>query len=323
MGSSIETINYGLRPNKAIERKLIFEVFAKISHKFNFSSYRYLGFGALHFADFLLAHKHLRMDDLISIEYERNAQRAASNSPLGCIKVIGGDCSTILTNGAVNLTEKRHIAWLDYDGVVDTSVLTDLETLCTKLPSGSFVAVTANATRAYYQIPQEDGSPLGLKDSLINIFGSKISELIKPNTDSSNGFPPVLADMLITHCGRCVNKMHGEKAKFYPLFNFFYKDGSLMITIGGAILSPEEHKLLEECEVYLNPFVTKEEQIEINLPLLTRHERAILDKLLPSATLDLKVVQRKLGFRLHPTLCESYRKLYNLYPHFSEVISHS
>ena len=66
--ASSDYINYVIRPNKTVERKLIFETLSRLAPIFNFAEYRYIGFGALWFVDFVMAHKYLSIANMISIE---------------------------------------------------------------------------------------------------------------------------------------------------------------------------------------------------------------------------------------------------------------
>jgi hypothetical protein len=76
MPGSYEKINYGLRPAKCIERKMMCEAFRRLSEFGSVESYRYIGFGSTYFSDFSLFHKHLGITNMISMEQdEHNAPR--------------------------------------------------------------------------------------------------------------------------------------------------------------------------------------------------------------------------------------------------------
>ncbi len=79
---SFKTINYSIRPNKNVERKLIIEFLSALEQKFHISNYRYIGFGSMWFTDFILMHKALQINDMISIEESKsNEKRAEFNKP--------------------------------------------------------------------------------------------------------------------------------------------------------------------------------------------------------------------------------------------------
>ena len=65
---SYEKINYLLRPNKSVERKMVCEMLAGISSVKDLSAYQYIGFGSTYFADFSLFHRSFGITKMISIE---------------------------------------------------------------------------------------------------------------------------------------------------------------------------------------------------------------------------------------------------------------
>src|ERR1700761_6192677 len=113
MSSSFEKINYSLRPNKSIERKMICEAFTRLSLLDHLSNYRYIGMGSAYFADFILFHRNLGMTNLISIEKEESKKaRFEFNKPFSCIDIKYGNSSTVLPN--LELEKSKNIVWLDY-----------------------------------------------------------------------------------------------------------------------------------------------------------------------------------------------------------------
>ena len=65
---AIDSINYQIRPNKNVERKLFLEMFRRLDDRLDITQYRYVGLGGLWFADFSLFHRRLGLTDLTSIE---------------------------------------------------------------------------------------------------------------------------------------------------------------------------------------------------------------------------------------------------------------
>lgn len=61
-------VNYRLRPAKNIERKMMGEVFGRLSAVEPLKAYQYVGFGAEFFSDFALYHQTLGIADMSSIE---------------------------------------------------------------------------------------------------------------------------------------------------------------------------------------------------------------------------------------------------------------
>ena len=55
-----DSINYELRPNKNVERKLFMEMFRRLEKRLNIQDdYRYIGLGGLWFSDFSMIHRML------------------------------------------------------------------------------------------------------------------------------------------------------------------------------------------------------------------------------------------------------------------------
>src|SRR5438128_4044331 len=107
-----EKINYGLRPCKCIERKMLVEAFRCLGSWGRISSYRYVGFGSHFFNDFILVHKALGIRDMVSVEREKiKKERFDFNRPFKCVKMEYGESTDILPQLTWNV---RTICWLDY-----------------------------------------------------------------------------------------------------------------------------------------------------------------------------------------------------------------
>ncbi|MBK9388786.1 MAG: hypothetical protein IPN68_00865 [Bacteroidetes bacterium] len=119
---SYENINYDLRPAKAIERKMLCDLFHRLSSFNQLNRYQYIGFGSTYFSDFSQFHKNLGFKDLISIEKDiKNEKRFKFNIPYSCIKLLLGHSNEILPTLALENTPT--ILWLDYDYPLDHTVL--------------------------------------------------------------------------------------------------------------------------------------------------------------------------------------------------------
>ncbi len=55
--ASYEKFDYSTRPNKRTQRKMIFDALARYIGVFPRTSFHYVGFGSMWFADFLYAHR--------------------------------------------------------------------------------------------------------------------------------------------------------------------------------------------------------------------------------------------------------------------------
>jgi hypothetical protein len=168
-------INYAIRPAKAVERKMMVEGFRRLELAWPLSTYRYIGMGSVYFADFQLFHQTLGLDDMISIEREDQYKpRFEFNRPFRCVKIKYGESSDVL---AALSWEKRSLVWLDYDGKLEASVISDLQSIVQKVVSGSVVSVSVNV--------EPDRPPQEMKASIIDSwrlaeFGKRIGEVFLP-----------------------------------------------------------------------------------------------------------------------------------------------
>src|SRR5437879_5407175 len=97
MPPSYEKINYGLRPAKSVERKMLRDAFKKLSEFGTLESYRYVGFGSTYFSDFFLFHKSLGITNMTSIEKDvANRDRFLFNIPYNCIGIEFGESGNVL-----------------------------------------------------------------------------------------------------------------------------------------------------------------------------------------------------------------------------------
>ena len=159
MAGSYSKINYRLRPAKAVERKIICDSLRCLSPFGEIKTYRYVGFGSTYFSDFILFHESLHIEDMISIEKDTNVkERFEYNRPFGCIKIEYGNSYEVLPTLEWS---KKSIVWLDYDNPLDKTILDDIDTLTTKLVSGSVLIVTVSAEP---ERPQEEGLSIEERD---------------------------------------------------------------------------------------------------------------------------------------------------------------
>lgn len=315
--ASFEEINYSIRPNKNVERKLIFEALLELRPSFDIDKYRYIGLGSVWFVDFVLAHKLLFIDDLISIEKPQYEKRVNFNKPYRCIRVEPGDTTQVLPE--LNLKEKRTIVWLDYDTGFEGPMVRDLEIVCEQVPSGSIVMATSNAHRNILLDKDEEGNELPKEEVLRRIAGDLVPTPLPKEALQTAGFPKLLASMLFDHLARTTRKA-GRKERFYSMFSFFYKDNAPMVTVGGMIADETDAAALESRDLSKKfDYMAREEQRIINVPPLTMKEKMALDQLLPSAKTPTEVDIDRLGFTLKPQQIADYWRFYKQYPTFGEI----
>jgi len=315
---STDSVNFSIRPNKNIERKLIARAIAGLNGRFDVSSYRYIGMGSFWFVDFVLFHKTLAITDMISIEHAEYGDRAEFNRPFKCIRIEPGDTTRVLPE--LELDQKAFIAWLDYDSDLNGPVLEDIRILCPKAPSSSIVLVTLNAHHGQLNNQyDENENELSRLEYLRRVAGELVPTTLEDKDTNAKNFPRTLAALLLNHCDH-ETRSAGTGMRFLPLFNFYYKDNAPMITIGGMIANESDERLLNESNLPAQfEYVTGNAQFDIKAPPLTLKERSALDRLLPADTVPSpEELQQKAGFKLDEEQISAYKDFYRDYPTFSE-----
>jgi hypothetical protein len=317
---SFDEINYSLRVNKNVERKLLVEVFASLKPEFPIESYQYLGFGSVWYVDFILMHRRLGIQDLVSVEKETSRlDRAEFNRPFACVKVLGGDLSGHL---ATMTFAKPVIAWLDYDDGIAGPMLKDITDLVQKAPPNSIVAVTCNAERRQLDavpdgVASKDDPEKVRQEAVLRYYAKDlIPTPLKPKTLTAPGFTKFLGEALLAQISHAVLKAGREEA-VVPLFNFGYSDGARMVTVGALLASPDRSAAVAAKKAAAkHEFFFNADQFTIEVPHLTRKEKLAFDQHLPSTkALDVK----KLKFTIPDRLIRAYEQLYNYYPVFEEL----
>lgn len=319
--ASSDYVNYAIRPNKAVERNLIFAVLSTLSPVLKLPEYRYIGLGAPWFVDFVMAHKILSITDLLSIEHDEVlASRANFNKPYSCVSVIHGDSQSVLPG--LNLEEQKHLVWLDYDTSLEGPVLTDLSTLCRRIMSGSVIVVTINAHKS--RLPTHDENDYEYKtlsERMRALAGDLISSDVPKSATQTSGYPAYLASVLLDHMRHQVRTAGRTDDTLISLFNIGYRDNAPMITIGGVIGNQEQVQHIKAVlrENDMAEFLDEQRHLHIGVPPLTFKEKASLDQLLPRDDAPSERELESIGFRLKPGQIEAYHRFYRHYPMFGQV----
>lgn len=314
-GRSFERLNYSLRPNKNVERKLLVELLGvfRALPGFVLDKYRYVGLSSIYYADAILFHKRLGINDIVSIEKEESrSKRARFNRPYSCVEVILGPSSAMLRTLE---WKKPQLVWLDYDGVLDRSLFADAETVLTRLQSRDFFFVTVNAEVAQLLDVVQDERELKPEEVLEQAApdGSIPGDLHGRLT--GNGFPPVVAEIWDNFL-RSVVLNRAINLRFLPLLNMTYSDGARMVTFGGVVVDEKDERLVQELlDSAPLDYVASPEQFKLTVPQLTHREKSELDRWMPSAV-DPSVDD--LPFELRPTEVAAFRRFYLHYPNFGE-----
>jgi hypothetical protein len=321
MAGSYSKINYRLRPAKGIERKMICDSLRCLSPFGELTTYRYVGFGSTYFSDFILFHKSLHVEDMISIEKDQHAEeRFEYNKPFRCIKIKYGASYEVLPTLEWN---KKSIVWLDYDGPLEKTILDDIDILASNLVSGSVLIVTVSAeperppqegftkeeidkfreSKLQERIPDEK-IPIDLKP--IDLTGKKLGNLYKKIIDNQ------LEESVINANSA---RSEEERLNYKQIFNFRYADGSRMLTVGWLVFEQSYCNVAEQCKFNKCFNATElDDPYEIEVPNLTLKEIQYLDSQLP--TDDCSAVKR-ICIPLKDV--KRYAELYKYFPSFVEM----
>lgn len=341
--ASFERIDYQLRNNKHIERQLIFGRLARASSLVDFGEYRYLGFGSMWFVDFRMAHRILAIHDMVSMERTKHAERAEFNSPFRCIQVVGGESAATITGFSREDWKKPVIAWLDYDGNLDSSVSRDIGAMLDKAAVGSVVLASVNASFLNYR-PRNIQGPRKREQTALGQVESMLGAAVVPpryDKGTSPGgnhqdvgeeeFAEFLAVAILSwmvHYTGKAKRMVGNGVteslvSFLPLFNYCHKDGVEMVTVGGVLidkstLAPWKERVGEGIEwSAVDAGLPIHERLDL-IPLTVK-EKVLLDRCLPRDRLDFLASARAEGLRIADEYLSKYWRYYRQFPMYFET----
>jgi hypothetical protein len=319
MPASFHKINYVIRPNKNVERKLIVKCLEALEPYFQISKYSYIGLGSIWFIDFILVHKILGISNMFSIEKPNWADRAAYNCPYKCIEVVPGDTTSILPE--LKFENEKFLIWLDYDKGIDGPVLEDIRIVTRKASNGSILIITINANVGQLPRTDDNGNDIDRETAIRMFAGDLVPHEIPPKALSHKGFPKFLSEIKMIHINNAL-KEAGRTERFKNLFNFRYNDTSAMVTIGGMIANDEFANTIDNLEELKGlSFLSGNEQFEINVPNLTPKEKLTIDRFLPSEDIPTEEDLFAEGFKIEKKFIDSYCKFYKYYPMFAEFFA--
>lgn len=273
-------INYYLRQQKSIERKMFCHLFSSVNRVFDLHQYRYIGMGAKYFADFLLFHREFGFRKMISIEADsENKEKYEFNKPLQCIEMNYGFSSEVLPR--LDWTSPiRSIIWLDYDGFLEKYMMEDLETVLSKLTSGSmfFLSFNSNWFENRDKVKQAEIRERLYKLNLQEYCPQDLSH--KDFADKNK------------HKTQCkpINNTVDNSISLRPgmtyvqLIDFVYQDGCEMTTIGGVVLNESDAEKFDSLDFTHLAFVNKSrgtDAFSLKIPPLTYKEAIKIFEHLP------------------------------------------
>jgi len=308
---SYEKINYQIRPAKNVERKMFAEAFRRLSEFGRLDSYRYIGLGSSYFSDFYLFHKSLGLRRMISIEQDvDNQARFRFNRPFVCIKLHFGKSNDVLPVLSWNA---KTIVWLDYDGLLNSSVLTDISTFCSSAIAGSVIVVTVNA------MPDRPAEHR-IKHLTARVGADNVPQDLTHSSLADWGTAAVYQRIINNQINQRITERNGglENSRqfvYRQLFNFRYADTAKMLSVGGVIYERRQQAAFDRCafEKLFDFVKTGSDAYLIEAPNLTLREIHHLDSQLPNKT-------QRLRARSIPTSdIEKYARVYRYFPRFAEA----
>lgn len=342
---SYERVNYLLRPRKQIERKIIIEIFQRLSSVLSdFDKYDYIGMGSIYYFDFILFHKFLDFKNLYSIDNKITSNRFEFNKPYDFVKFINKKSTDFLTEDIKWNNNK--VIWLDYDFSLNDDVLEDISIISNRCNINDVFVFTIEAkcigeerfdnTTDNGTLDQINKINLEIKKKFIDTYKKyiPISERKLINCTPKK-FSSLLQDICMN---AIIDKTERRDVKFRKLFCYEYADGKNMLTLGGIFLkkdSPDisiDHKFL----------CSEKDIIKIDIPLLTYKEKTHLDSILEFLQANISGLETKisendiqtedlekifihsqlkdLDFELSLNDLKSYLNYYKYYPQYYEGI---
>lgn len=312
---SFDNINYALRPNKVIQRHMAFDGLQMLGAELEFSKFKYIGFGSIWFADFILAHKRLGVNDMLSIEMnEVTFKRAKFNAPFRSIKVVHGHSGLVLDRLTRSRSAKRTpwIVWLDYTCGPTTDVRDDIDRVVDHSPGGSVLILTVNVVGRTVGV-----GPDGRRENLRSIFGDAVAEDAPLAVFQEQNLPATVADCLLTYIGSRCRRL--VQRPCLPAFNMPYRDNAQMLSVGVVLPSSDNEAVIGD--IVGRPDWPCFPSVPIETPPLTPKELVALQRLLPEKGAITDADVRKLGFALEPGMLDVYRAHYRRYPSFFQVVA--
>lgn len=317
---SFRKINYGLRPSKQVERRLIADVLRRADGVgYDVSSYRYLGFGSIYYADFSLFHRELRIGDMVCVESAAIPLAMAFNKPFEFVDLRMDAFAAVvptLDRG------KRHFVWLDYDSILDDDTVRDIRSILGILAPGSVFIITVQARPPQSSVDYEldrchDERMASALDDVRQTIGRYRRRRIKATELSERGIARLYQQVLSGIATSSLASRSGDRLRLYQLFSFRYKDNVPMFTFGGIVDKQRLGGRFRRAGIIGLPYVQSDprgEPVEISVPMLTARERLWLEQHLVD---DPKLSG---AFELPERQVSNFRRYYRQYPTYSEII---
>ncbi len=313
--ASFDAVNYSLRPSKAIQRQLVFDGLRRLQTRLALEQIVYVGFGSIWFTDFIMAHRLLGVDTMISIEADEvGHRRAVFNCPYATISVRYGLASDVLPGlyGTDDISGRPWIIWLDYDYEFDESLRDDINSVVENAPANSVLLVTFNGHEMKYGRVRER------VQRIRHLFGDIVPDELSNRAVRDERTQQTLADFAMDYL-KAVAGSSARLGGFIPAYRLIYRDSAPMITVGGFL--PSRENVESVTQTVSDQTWPGMPALEIVAPHLTIKEASVLQSQLPSAVDLSRALVRTLGFDLEDQQIASFQRYYKQYPSFAQILT--
>jgi len=304
-------VQYELRPHKQVERRMLIDAFHLLSAAgFPIKRYQYTGFGSWYFVDFILFHKLLGIEKMLSIEHAPAFKRRVEfNKPFENVGIFIGEASEVIPTLSAS---DRHILWLDYDGVIDGEKIADVRSAGSVLSPGSILLLTVDN--------QPPGPPDGDPESWKSYFLEEAAGFLPANPSVKYFVESNLTKVNSGILWRAIMSGVGPRSgvEFTPLFNFLYADGHQMVSMGGMVTTKHEQELIKKSSLPAQTYFRDSfdaDPYQIKVPNLTRRERLHLDSAMPCSP-----GWTPAEFELTSEEVAAYNEIYRFFPAYAELL---
>ena len=313
--ASFDSINYSLRPSKSVQRAVIFEGLKALSDAMNLQNPVYIGFGSIWFTDFVMAHKVLGIDEMISIESDEvGFRRAQFNRAYRSIRVIEGRSEERIPEllNQADYQARPWIVWLDYDGALDEEKAEEMRWLVLNAPPSSIVLFTFSATQNAY------GRPNQRPGRIADILGGVVPDDLSADECNKENLPQTLANLSMDFLSS-VAADNARPGGFIRSFQIPYHDSVGMVTVGGILpavgTAPSARAVVAD-QKWIG--IVSE---MIQAPPMTLREVAVLQAELPCVGELTRARVQELGFDLLDHQIRSFQRYYKYLPNFAEIVA--
>lgn len=314
--ASFDSVNYSLRPSKSVQRGLVFEGLRAVSNSIDLSNAVYIGFGSIWFTDFVMAHKVLNIDDMVSIEAnEIGFRRAVFNKAYRTITMMHGFSQEKLPEllSLPGYMARPWIVWLDYDSALNEGIVQDFQWVLNNAPPNSICLFTFSATQNAY-----GDKPIQRPARIKALLGDVVPDDLSKDACSKDSLPTTLAKLAMDYLKSEVADT-ARPGGFIEAFSIPYLDSVGMVTVGGILPAigavPAVRSVVssDNWRCLINEI--------IQAPQMTLREVAALQAELPPLMQITRAHIQGLGFDLQDEQIQSFQRYYKYLPSFAEIVA--